>query len=230
MKNLTKKQKIIMSIVAIIIIAGIAVVAFMGFNFDLRFQTAQKLELYLGEDFKIADIQNITKETMPNEERGNIGMIKPSGWHTIKYDNINGLYLYNRCHLIGYQLTGENANEKNLITCTRQMNTGSMLEFENKVSKYINTQKKVMIINFNNEIGHCLLPQLQKEGYIVETDKTFEEMDKYYENLIFIDIDNKTIKNKEEIILKTSLASKVLDGQIRMEEYEKTLKRKLKNN
>ena len=68
MKNLTKKQKIIMSIVAIIIIAGIAVVAFMGFNFDLRFQTAQKLELYLGEDFKIADIQNITKETMPNEQ------------------------------------------------------------------------------------------------------------------------------------------------------------------
>lgn len=68
MKNLTKKQKIIMSIVAIIIIAGIAVVAFMGFNFDLRFQTAQKLELYLGEDFKIADIQNITKEIMPNEQ------------------------------------------------------------------------------------------------------------------------------------------------------------------
>ena len=68
MKNLTKKQKIIMSIVAIIIIAGIAVVAFMGFNFDLRFQTAQKLELYLGNDFKIADIQNITKETMPNEQ------------------------------------------------------------------------------------------------------------------------------------------------------------------
>ena len=64
-------------------------------------------------------------------------MIKPSGWHTIKYDHIDGKYLYNRCHLIGYQLTGENANEKNLITCTRSMNTKGMLQFENMVTKYI---------------------------------------------------------------------------------------------
>lgn len=64
-------------------------------------------------------------------------MIKPSGWHTIKYDIVDGKYLYNRCHLIGYQLTGENANEKNLITCTRQMNTKGMLDFENKVADYI---------------------------------------------------------------------------------------------
>ncbi len=79
----------------------------------------------------------VGKETMPTEERGSIGMIKPSGWHTIKYDNIDGKYLYNRCHLIGYQLTGENANEKNLITCTRHMNAESMLKFENKVANYI---------------------------------------------------------------------------------------------
>ena len=63
---------------------------------------------------------NICKEIMPTEERGEIGMIKPSGWHTVKYnDRIDGNYLYNRCHLIGYQLAGENANEKNLITGTR---------------------------------------------------------------------------------------------------------------
>lgn len=80
----------------------------------------------------------VGKETMPTEKRGSIGMIKPTGWHTIKYDNISGKYLYNRCHLIGYQLTGENANEKNLITCTRQMNTEGMLEFENKVADYVN--------------------------------------------------------------------------------------------
>ena len=79
----------------------------------------------------------VSKETMPTEERGSIGMIKPSGWHTIKYDIVSGKYLYNRCHLIGYQLTGENANEKNLITCTRQMNTGAMLDFENEVASYI---------------------------------------------------------------------------------------------
>ena len=74
---------------------------------------------------------------MPASEKESIGMIKPSGWHTIKYDIISGKYLYNRCHLIGYQLTGENANEKNLITCTRQMNTSTMVKFENSVANYI---------------------------------------------------------------------------------------------
>lgn len=80
---------------------------------------------------------NIDKSMMPTEKRGSIGSVKPTGWHTIKYDIVDGKYLYNRCHLIGYQLTGENANEKNLITCTRSMNTIGMLEFENKVAKYI---------------------------------------------------------------------------------------------
>ncbi len=79
----------------------------------------------------------VGKETMPTEERGSIGMVKPSGWHTVKYDIVDGKYLYNRCHLIGFQLTGENANTKNLITCTRFMNTGAMLDFENMVAKYI---------------------------------------------------------------------------------------------
>ena len=72
---------------------------------------------------------NIGSDLMPTEDRGSIGMVQPSGWHTVKYDIVSGKYLYNRCHLIGYQLTGENANEKNLITCTRQMNVGVMLEF-----------------------------------------------------------------------------------------------------
>ncbi len=79
----------------------------------------------------------VSTKTMPAEERGSIGMIKPTGWHTIKYDIVDGKYLYNRCHLIGYQLTGENANKKNLITCTRQMNTKGMLEFENEVADYV---------------------------------------------------------------------------------------------
>lgn len=80
---------------------------------------------------------NIGLDLMPTEERGYIGNIKPSGWHTIKYDIVDGKYLYNRCHLIGYQLTSENANEKNLITCTRYMNTVGMLGFENEVAEYI---------------------------------------------------------------------------------------------
>lgn len=78
-------------------------------------------------------------ETMPgdNEERGSIGMVKPSGWHTVTYDSVDGRYLYNRCHLIGWQLSGENANERNLVTGTRWMNTESMLSVENEVADYI---------------------------------------------------------------------------------------------
>jgi len=87
----------------------------------------------------------ISKNTMPVEKRGSIGSVKPTGWHTVKYDNVDGKYLYNRCHLIGYQLTGENANPNNLITCTRQMNTGAMLDFENKVAEYVNkTNNRVL--------------------------------------------------------------------------------------
>ena len=70
---------------------------------------------------------NVSEKTMPTEKRGSIGQVKPSGWQTVKYDFVDGKYLYNRCHLIGYQLTGENANEKNLITGTRYMNTQGML-------------------------------------------------------------------------------------------------------
>ena len=80
---------------------------------------------------------SIGEGLMPTEKRGAIGQVKPTGWHTVKYDMVEGKYLYNRCHLIGYQLTAENANEKNLITGTRYMNTEGMLPFENMVADYI---------------------------------------------------------------------------------------------
>lgn len=80
---------------------------------------------------------NIGEDLMPTTKRGSIGQVKPSGWHTVKYDSVDGKYLYNRCHLIGYQLTAENANEKNLITGTRYLNTEGMLPFENMVADYI---------------------------------------------------------------------------------------------
>ncbi len=80
---------------------------------------------------------NVCEEIMPTEERGAIGMIKPSGWHTVKYDCVDGKYLYNRCHLIGYQLSGENANEKNLITGTRYLNVIGMLPYEDQVADYV---------------------------------------------------------------------------------------------
>lgn len=85
-----------------------------------------------------AAFANICRELMPTEERGAIGQVRPSGWHTVKYNGVvDGNYLYNRCHLIGYQLAGENANELNLITGTRYLNTTGMLEFENAVSAYV---------------------------------------------------------------------------------------------
>ena len=79
----------------------------------------------------------IGMDLMPTEERGNIGSVKPSGWHTVKYDIVDGKYLYNRCHLIGYQLSGENANVNNLITGTRYLNVEGMLPFENMVADYV---------------------------------------------------------------------------------------------
>lgn len=80
----------------------------------------------------------VGRDIMPTEKRGRIGMIKPSGWHTIRYDDlIKDRYLYNRCHLIGYQLTGQNANPKNLITGTRYLNVTGMLPFENEVADYV---------------------------------------------------------------------------------------------
>lgn len=112
----------------------------------------------------------IGQDIMPTEERGAIGMIKPSGWHLTKYDNIDGKYLYNRCHLIGYQLSGENANEKNLITETRYLNTIGMLPFENMVADYVReTNNHVLyrvkpIFDGNNLLASGVL----MEGYSVE--------------------------------------------------------------
>lgn len=101
---------------------------------------------------------NICKEIMPaeNEERGEISNVKPTGWEQTKVD---GGYLYNRCHLIGYQLAGENANEKNLITGTRYFNVEGMLPFENKVAEYI---KK----NENNHVLYRVTPIFEGENLL----------------------------------------------------------------
>jgi DNA-entry nuclease len=79
----------------------------------------------------------VGKDLMPTEPRGSISSVKPTGWHTVKYDIVDGKYLYNRCHLIGYQLTAENANKQNLITGTRYLNVEGMLPFENMVADYV---------------------------------------------------------------------------------------------
>ena len=85
-------------------------------------------------------------DIMPTEDRGSIGSVKPSGWQTVKYDFVSGKYLYNRCHLIGYQLTGENANKQNLITGTRFLNIDGMLPFEDMIADYVKeTENHVML-------------------------------------------------------------------------------------
>lgn len=101
---------------------------------------------------------NICQELMPTTEREGIGQIKPSGWHTANYHElIDGNYLYNRCHLIGFQLAGENANEKNLITGTRYLNVEGMLPFENQVAEYVKATNhhvlyRVSPVFFQNEL------------------------------------------------------------------------------
>lgn len=83
-------------------------------------------------------VASIGWDIMPTEERGEIGSVKPTGWHTVKYSGIiDGNYLYNRCHLIGYQLAGENANDRNLITGTRYLNVEGMLPFEDMVAEFV---------------------------------------------------------------------------------------------
>lgn len=102
---------------------------------------------------------NVSVDTMPTEERGSIGQVKPSGWHTVKYDIVSGKYLYNRCHLIGYQLTGENANEQNLITCTRYMNATTMLQFESEVAAYVEET--------NNHVLYRVTPYFEEDNLVV---------------------------------------------------------------
>lgn len=110
-----------------------------------------------------AAMANVGRDLMPTTKRGKIGQVKPSGWHLAKYDCVDGKYLYNRCHLIGYQLTAENANPCNLITGTRYLNVQGMLPFENMVADYVKeTGKHVLyrvtpVFKGNNLVAHGVL-------------------------------------------------------------------------
>ncbi len=112
------------------------------------------------------------RETMPTEERGPIGSVKPTGWHTVKYSIVDGNYLYNRCHLIGYQLTAENANERNLITGTRYLNVIGMLPFENMVADYIKETGNHVLYRVTPVFDgdNLLASGVQMEGWSLEDD------------------------------------------------------------
>ena len=114
---------------------------------------------------------NIGTNLMPTEARGSIGMVKPSGWQTTRYDDlIDGKYLYNRCHLIAYELSGENANTLNLITGTRYLNIQGMLPFENKVANYVKQTKNHVLYRVTPifEGDNLVASGVLMEGYSVE--------------------------------------------------------------
>lgn len=113
---------------------------------------------------------NVGTDMMPTEERGSIGQVRPSGWKTAKYDIVDGKYLYNRCHLIGYQLTGENANEENLITGTRYLNVDGMLPFENMVADYVKETDNHVLYRVTPvfEGGELVARGVRMEGWSVE--------------------------------------------------------------
>jgi len=138
-------------------------------------------------------IANVSIKTMPIEivhrngkpyikkiQRGEIGTVKPSGWKTYKFDNVDGKYLYNRCHLLGYQLTAENANRDNLITGTRYFNVKGMLPFENMVADYVN--ESIDVENkTSNHVLYRVTPifyenDLVAKGVIIEA-QSIEDME-----------------------------------------------------
>ncbi len=114
----------------------------------------------------------VGREIMPTEKRGDIGMVKPTGWVTAKYDFVDGRYLYNRCHLIGFQLTGENANTSNLITGTRYMNTQGMLPFENMIADYVKETENHVLYRVTPifEGENLVASGVQMEAWSVEDD------------------------------------------------------------
>lgn len=129
---------------------------------------------------------NICQELMPTEKRGDIGMVKPSGWHTVKYpDIIKDRYLYNRCHLIGYQLAGENANVKNLITGTRYLNVEGMLPFENEVADYVKGTGNHVLYRVTPVFDgdNLVASGVQMEAESVEDDGDGVKFNVYYYNV-----------------------------------------------
>ena len=103
---------------------------------------------------------SVSQDLMPTEKRGSITSVKPTGWKNKKYDIVDGGYIYNRCHLIGYQLTGENANKRNLITGTRYLNVSGMLPFENMVDEYIDTT--------GNHVMYRVTPVFEKDNLVAD--------------------------------------------------------------
>ena len=154
--------------------------AYVSVNDNIPFFTKSELTTKSFERYSSLDslgrcgvaYASIGVDIMPTEERGSIGQVKPTGWHTVKYDCVDGKYLYNRCHLIGYQLSGENANTKNLITGTRFMNVDGMLPFENMVADYVKETDNHVLYRVTPiyDGSNLLATGVQMEAYSIEDD------------------------------------------------------------
>lgn len=152
--------------------------AYVAVNGNVPYFTASDLTTSSFEEYSSLDALGrcgvayacVGRDIMPTEERGSIGQVKPTGWHTVKYDCVDGKYLYNRCHLLGYQLTGENANEENLITGTRYLNIEGMLPFENMVADYVQETDNHVLYRVTPifEGSDLLASGVLMEGYSVE--------------------------------------------------------------
>ena len=175
-------------------------------SFEETDLSTESFEKYSNKDFLDrcgVAYANIGIDLMPIDKRESIGMVKPSGWQTVKYDFVDGKYLYNRCHLIGYQLSGENANPENLITCTRQMNTGVMLEYENKVANYVKDTKNHVLYRVTPifEGTNLVAKGVQMEGLSVEDNGKGIKFNVFIYNVqdgIEIDYKNGNSKLKEK--------------------------------
>ena len=152
--------------------------AYVAVNGNVPYFTADDLTTASFESYRSLDSLGrcgvayacVGLDIMPTEDRGSIGQVKPTGWHTVKYDCVDGKYLYNRCHLLGYQLTGENANEENLITGTRYLNIEGMLPFENMVADYVQETDNHVLYRVTPifEGSNLLASGVLMEGYSVE--------------------------------------------------------------
>ena len=178
-------------------------------NFEEKDLTTESYEFYSELDHLGrcgVTVACLGQDLMPTEERESISHVKPSGWVQGQYDFVDGKSLYNRCHLIGFQLAGENANEKNLITGTRYMNTIGMLPFENMVADYIKeTDNHVMYrVTPIYDDDNLVASGVQMEGYSVE-----DEGDGIYFNVYVynvqpgVEIDYATGENQAATIEET---------------------------
>ena len=123
----------------------------------------------------------VARELMPTEDRGSISSVTPSGWVNKQYDFIDGKYLYNRCHLIGFQLTGENANKQNLITGTRYLNIEGMLPFENMVADHVKEEDHHVLYRITPiyQENALVCSGVQMEGWCVECGESKYGEDKF---------------------------------------------------